>query len=386
MIDFNNAVATIRDNNGFESNDYDDSFYRVYNTPRGVIQVRISNHGTHLWTWVKNAPVNPSKCYANICIVLSENGKHNSSVEVAPNKYHNNENNPGGKPYSFEVLQYVYNCTILSMRNASIINKRIMEIPNSGCFVDPLKTDRDKHAGVYRLIPNKPIETVVSQSFVGVGPQQMIPQNTTGANARPATRKTYGMDNSIEESITMKNTIKLNESQFHTLVRESVKKVLKEIAGTDEISSDLISRASQKFHQKYGGTLFPGPDAKDFPRDKHGNLLYPKDMKPLADHYRNFSKAYNDAKFDEDMRNPLVRKACELYKDVDLEQEVSDWTDDYGCDVNLWGEIEDENGGIWKFEGWGAGVNVGGGDIEIDHIEEMNFESPDGQTGSIPRP
>ena len=226
MIDFNNAVATIRDNNGFESNDYDDSFYRVYNTPRGVIQVRISNHGTHLWTWVKNAPVNPSKCYANICIVLSENGKHNSSVEVAPNKYHNNENNPGGKPYSFEVLQYVYNCTILSMRNASIINKRIMEIPNSGCFVDPLKTDRDKHAGVYRLIPNKPIETVVSQTFVGVGPQQMIPQNTTGANARPATRKTYGMDNSIEESITMKNTIKLNEQQLRQIVAERVKKVL----------------------------------------------------------------------------------------------------------------------------------------------------------------
>lgn len=186
--------------------------------------------------------------------------------------------------------------------------------------------------------------------------------------------------------IMKKNVVRLNESQFHTLVQESVKKVLKEIAGTDEISSDLISRASQKFHQKYGGTDFPGPDAKDFPRDKNGNLLYPKDMKPLADHYRNFSKAYNDAKFDEDMQNPLVRKACELYKDVDLEQEVSDWTDDYGCDVNLWGEIEDENGGIWKFEGWGAGVSVGGGDIEIDHIEEMNFESPDGQTGSIPRP
>jgi hypothetical protein len=53
--------------------------------------------------------------------------------------------------------------------------------------------------------------------------------------------------------------------------------------------------------------------------------------------------------------------------------------------LNLYGEIEDEDGGVWKFEGWGNGVSSGG-DIEIDSVEEMNFESPDGQTGSIPRP
>ena len=31
-------------------------------------------------------------------------------------------------------------------------------------------------------------------------------------------------------------------------------------------------------------------------------------------------------------------------------------------------------------------ANVGGGDIEIDYVAEMNFESPDGQRGSVPRP
>ena len=57
MIDFETAIATIRDNNGFVPNHYDDSYYRVYNTSKGIIQVRISNHGTHLWTWVKKFPL-----------------------------------------------------------------------------------------------------------------------------------------------------------------------------------------------------------------------------------------------------------------------------------------------------------------------------------------
>jgi len=178
-----------------------------------------------------------------------------------------------------------------------------------------------------------------------------------------------------------KKVVRLNESQLKKIIKESVKKAL-----VNEISSDMISRASKKFHQKYGGTDFPGPDAKDFPKDEHGNLLYPKDKKPLAQHYRNFNDAFKRAKEDEDLSNPLVKKAQELYDQVDLEKEVADWVDPpYGCDVNLWGEIEDEDGGVWKFEGWGNGVSSGG-DIEIDSVEEMNFESPDGQTGSIPRP
>ena len=175
--------------------------------------------------------------------------------------------------------------------------------------------------------------------------------------------------------------VRVTESQLRNLIKESVKKAL-----MNEISSDMIRRAENKFYKKYGGSFLPGPDAEGFPRDKHGNLLYPKDMKPLADHYRKFEQAYKDAKEDEDLSNPLVKKAQELYNQVDLEKEVADWVDPpYGCDVNLWGEIEDENGGIWKFEGWGSGVSTGG-DIGIDSVEEMNFESPDGQTGSIPRP
>ena len=176
----------------------------------------------------------------------------------------------------------------------------------------------------------------------------------------------------------MGQKIQLNEKQLRNLIKESVKKAI-----MNEISSDMISRATKKFQEKYG---WNGTERDKLEKDKYGNPLHPKDKKPIAQHFKNFSSAYKDAKYNEDMQNPLIRKACELYKDVDLEQEVADWVDNYSCDVNLYGEIEDENGGVWKFQGWGNGVNVGGGDIEIDSIEEMDFESPDGQTGSIPRP
>ena len=176
----------------------------------------------------------------------------------------------------------------------------------------------------------------------------------------------------------MRQKIQLSESQLRNLIKESVKKAI-----MNEISSDMIRRTAKKFQEKYG---WSGTDRDKLEKDEHGNPLHPKDKKCIGDHLKNFSSAYNKAKYDEDMQNPLLRKAQEMYRKVDLEQEVSDWTDNYGCDVNRWGESEDEKGGLWKVEGWGSGTNVGGGDIEIDYVAEMNFESPDGQRGSVPRP
>ena len=223
MIDFDNVISTIRDNNGFTSNANDDSYYRTYNTSKGVIQVRISNHGTHLWTWVNNAPINPSQCIANICIVFSKDGKHNSSTGVKANKFRGHDNNPDEEPYNFEVTQYVYNCSLLTMNNAFRINEMRQEIPKRGKFYDPLMTDRDKHAGVYKLMPNQPIQTLVTQSFVGVGSKEMIPQNTDGNNARPSTKRKYGAD-AVSES----KTIRLNESDLRRIVMECIRKVLSE--------------------------------------------------------------------------------------------------------------------------------------------------------------
>lgn len=179
----------------------------------------------------------------------------------------------------------------------------------------------------------------------------------------------------------MGKKIRLTESDLKRMVNESVKKVLMEM---DEISSDLIGRASKKFYQKYGGTSYPGPDAKDFPKDEYGNLLYPKDKKPLASHYREFNNAWARAKEREDLSDPIIRKAQELYDtlgDSDFDIDVADRVDDYAYSINLWAEVKDEDGGVWTFEGYGYG-SMG----EIDEVEAMEFTAPDGTTGDIPRP
>ena len=168
----------------------------------------------------------------------------------------------------------------------------------------------------------------------------------------------------------MGQKIQLTESQLRSLIKESVRKAV------NEISSDMIGRASSKFHQRYGGTDFPGPDAKDFPKDEHGNLLYPKDMKPLADHYRKFNQAFNDAKRDENLSNPTVREAMEIWNDCqgDVDWEETDNFENEGSEVS---GVLDVDG--WHFEATGYASFHG----DIEEIEEVYFESPDGEEGSF---
>ena len=171
----------------------------------------------------------------------------------------------------------------------------------------------------------------------------------------------------------MGQKIQLSESQLRNLIKESVKKVL-----MNEISSDMIRRAENKFYKKYGGSFFPGPDAKDFPRDKHGNLLYPKDMKPLADHYRKFNQAYKDAKYAEQFDDPITKEAMEIWNEneSDVEWEITDDFENEGCEVGGYLEV---NG--WEFSATGYAEKAGG--LHVEEIESVEFKSPDGQEGSF---
>ena len=208
MVSFDDAISVFRDNAGFEPNRNEDSYYRVYNTSKGPIQVRISNHGTKLWTWVKNSPIDPSACYANVCIVLSDDGTHHSNTTADMNIYQKDENGkkildkdgkriPIGRLDDFEVIQYVYNLSILSNRNVGIINKMIQQIPTKSYYYEPLQTNPQKHAKVFKLIPNKP--------------EEIIKENT---------------DTNMKTN--NKNVVRLTESRLTQIVSESVRKVLKE--------------------------------------------------------------------------------------------------------------------------------------------------------------
>lgn len=200
MIDFNIAISAIRDNNGFIPNTKDSSFYRVYEiSNQRPIQVRISNHGTHLWTWDEKAEYAPHRGY-NISIVFMSSSKgydkSNTTVNMGIFKQGPNKDTikVGTKP-NFEVIQYVYDCDLLTPNNITRINQFIQQIPRLKKFIDPMKTNPQKHAKVYRLTPNNVPEIITE-------------------------------NNNLENMKT--NKIKLTESQLHKVIKESVKKVLKE--------------------------------------------------------------------------------------------------------------------------------------------------------------
>lgn len=157
MIEFSTAINLVRQNGGFKSNDYESSFYRTYIIQGSKpIQVRVSNHGTHLWTWY-DENYDPSNAI-NISIVYSADGSQNSNVKVNMNITDNNKNVIGQRK-PFEVIQYVYNCQLLDNNDSVLINQAIQSICQNKGYRDPL-ANTEKHAKVYRLKPNQQIETI----------------------------------------------------------------------------------------------------------------------------------------------------------------------------------------------------------------------------------
>lgn len=152
MVDFKQAINLIRQNNGFKPNKREDSFYKTYTIQNNrPIQVRISNHGTHLWTWY-DKDYDPS--YAiNICVVFSEDGSHSSDTTV-DTRIKDEQGNVIGERKPFEVKQFVYNCQILDENDAGLINAEIQNTWKNGGFQDPL-AGTPKHANVVLLKTNQ---------------------------------------------------------------------------------------------------------------------------------------------------------------------------------------------------------------------------------------
>ena len=218
MIDFRKAINLIKRNGGFYSNKQDDSYYRTY-IAQGYkpMQVRVSNHGTHLRTWY-DKDYDPS--YAiNTCIVYSPNGECNSNVDVDMNIKDEHSNIIGQKK-PFEVIQYVYNCQLLNENDSALINKAVQSIWQNKGYKDPL-INTQKQAKVYRLTPNNQIEIITE-------------------NKEYKTNKNMG-----------NHKIRITENELKQIVAESVKRVLKE--GTwygDAKPFQIIYNAADQIVQK----------------------------------------------------------------------------------------------------------------------------------------
>lgn len=186
MVNFTECIEDIRTNHGFKHNSHDDSFYRTYQVEGGkFLQLRVSNHGTYLCTWIEK-DYDPSLALSNISIVFTEDGKCESNTAV----------DMGDKKRSYKVIQYIYNCAVLDNNDIIRINNRMYDIITNRGYIDPLSDNETKKAKVYTLEPNQE-------------PKIIIQENNKQIN-------------------TNKTVMKISEKQLKKIIKESVKKALKE--------------------------------------------------------------------------------------------------------------------------------------------------------------
>ncbi len=159
MVDFNTAIELIRRNGGFKPNKRDDSYYRTYKTQGNrPQQARISNHGTHLWTWY-DRDYDPS--YAiNTCIVLAtgffpEEGKpyrgpmSRTEQQIESIDWIIAQNADKNSPYYNKIavdniavagmscggLQTLYNCADPRIKTLMVCNSGLFNESNAGSAV-----------------------------------------------------------------------------------------------------------------------------------------------------------------------------------------------------------------------------------------------------------
>jgi hypothetical protein len=141
----------------FLSNNKGDSFYSIQKRNKEKpVQIRLSNHGTFLKTWVdrealsdsKTRLLDPSQCI-NISIVFVEDGENLTQQCIGQQTCDNctitpclpqtfKGQNELGKP--FVVKQYVYKSNTINAKYLDGIVKAIMEARFRGSYIDPLQS------------------------------------------------------------------------------------------------------------------------------------------------------------------------------------------------------------------------------------------------------
>ena len=285
MIDFNQAVSIIRRNGGFKPNRKDTSYYRTYTVEDNrPLQARVSNHGTWLWTWY-DKDFDPS--YAiNFCVVFSENGEYDSDVSVDM-EMKDEEGNVVGQRKTFEVIQYVYNCQLLDINDATLINQQIQSIWKNKGFKDPF-ANTPKHAKVMRLKPNEPIEPIVENKELN----------------------TYLDMN--------KKLIRLTEEDLHRIVKESVNKILNEMGTIVHPGGVTEPPKTYRVYKQYIGINYLGEEPNllkdnatgEYIRDlvsraQRKGIFYKDGTDSNDNYYFDIKKADMDA--DERIRYTIVR-------------------------------------------------------------------------------
>ncbi len=133
-----------------------DSFYLVASRGNGAkpIQIRLSNHGTYLKTWVDMANkkdstvrlIDPSFSINYSIVFIDGDNNLTSDCEGQPNCDNckipecvpQQLNGTTDKKHSYQVMQYVYDSSLIKMKYIQGFVNAIYQAIHSGKFIDPL--------------------------------------------------------------------------------------------------------------------------------------------------------------------------------------------------------------------------------------------------------
>lgn len=200
----------------FIPNTKGDSFYLIREGNNSIkpTQIRISNHGTYIRSWVDRDELgdsvnraNPAFC-TNISIVFVDENKDLTDdckgmqdcenceiVSCKPQTFEGQDQI--GRPYS--IIQYVYSSKHIKRQYINGLTKAIAEASVKGEYVDPLRN-------IYRAAKQKEFHS-----------------STKSQNNRQKLTESKQYNTNMN-----KNKIRLTESQLHRIIKESVKNVLNE--------------------------------------------------------------------------------------------------------------------------------------------------------------
>lgn len=219
--EFTNAIAVeLR----YLPNKNENSYYKVYKDANITRQIRVSNHGTYLRTWIdKNYDPSIS---SNISIAFTSNGVPTNDClidpqtnepfkDCAPCIDHQNQSQILCKPRQvtgisnkkrkFYVTQFVYNCQYLTSHDVQLLVNAIKQASLTGEYKDPFANNIEKRAKSVILEPIEPIK------------DSIMPQ--------------HNIINEYDKNVSSNNKkiIRLTEREFHNIIIEAINHALNEL-------------------------------------------------------------------------------------------------------------------------------------------------------------
>lgn len=204
-----------------QSNKEADSHYTLL----GNTLVRISNHCTHMKVWDNYFNENPKmKGKPIVSLVFEDNGNTFTEECLFSN---------GNRRRPLKISEYVFESSQLTKQDINLIIKSLQNLGKSNSFID--LTKRGTSYNRISVCPDFNNIEITNDGLPrkgGIKGTDFVPES-----------KQYDNNNNENKDMKRTNKIRLTESQLHQVIKESVKKVMKEGKG--------------KFTQLYNDTKSP---------------------------------------------------------------------------------------------------------------------------------